>query len=70
MICVPLDRAQDHYTKSAKSIKLNFVMDISKLLRQVMHSVAGRRMTTTVQKVMLMMLLMMTMRMLLMLMTR
>ena len=56
MICVSLDRAQDHYTKSAKSIKLSFVMDISKLLGQVINSVAGHRMTATVQKVMLMML--------------
>ena len=45
-------------------------MDISKLLEQVIDSVAGHRMTTTVQKVMMMMLLMMTMRSPLMLMTR
>ena len=75
MICVPLDRAQDHYTKSAKSIKLSFVMDRSELLGQVINSVAGHRMTATAQKVILMLLmllvlLMMTMKMLLMLMTR
>ena len=69
MICVPLDRAQDHYTKCAKSTKLNFVMKISKLHGQII-SVAGHKMTTIMQKVMLMMLFMMIMRMLLMLMTR
>ena len=69
MICVSLDRAQDHYTKSAKSIKLSFVMDRSKLLGQVINSVAGHRMTATVQKVMLMMIMRMLL-MLLMLMTR
>ena len=70
MICVSLDRAQDHYTKSVKSIKLSFVMDRSELLGQVINSVAGHRMTATAQKVILMVLLMMTMKMLLMLMTR
>ena len=69
MICVPLDRAQDHYTKCAKSTKLNFVMKISKLPGQVI-SVAGHKMTTIMPKVMLMRLLMVTMKILLMLMTR